>query len=291
MNPLLHPAFVSPECNAELELLASGNHQCSEHGASTLNHGLSSFSNATHFDQHWTENFADELPDAKKDVARNFLRPFFDWIKDKQDVILLDAGCGDGVHAEVMQELVSGKNLKATGIDISLSALLASQKRKSNGWRFVHADVGRLPFPDRTFDASFSFGVLAYTENPKESLREMRRVTKSGGIIGVWIYPKSEGLGGFAFSTVRAICRITGSIGTNFIANLIVPFLGMMPTNSKLSLKNATWKQCKEVVLVNIAPQDLIFPTEDEVKGWFRELDLKLIPCSEQEPITLWARR
>ena len=172
-----------------------------------------------------------------------------------------------------------------------MSALLASQKRGRRRWTFIQGDVGKLPFKDTQFDVVFSFGVLAYTEYPFLSFTELCRITRPGGYIGIWVYPKIGGLGGVLLAFVRKICHLTGSIGCRLIADVIVPFLGFLPTRSKLSLANASWRQCREVVLVNIALSQLYYPEPSEVEDWFVKNNVKIISRDDTAPITLWGEK
>jgi ubiquinone/menaquinone biosynthesis C-methylase UbiE len=253
--------------------------------------GIKSFTDANHFDTHWEENYTPEIPEAKIHVAKTFLKPIQETFQESSERHeILDVGCGDGIHVYALQEMPA--NIGMHGIDISLAGLLAAQKRDTkNRWSFVHGDAGQLPYKNEVFDASFSFGVLAYTDNPERSFSEMVRVTKKGGIVGVWIYPKSTGVSGFLFNTVRAWCKLTGKLGTHLAANLITPFIGLLPTRSKLTLSNASWKQCKEVVMVNIAPKQLQFYTEKEVLQWFVSNNLEPIEDQKDYPITIWGRK
>ncbi len=96
---------------------------------------------------------------------------------------------------------------------------------------------------------------------------------------------------GGLFSTIRKFCRVTGPIGSRLIADFIVPFLSFLPTRSGLNLANASWKQCREVVLVNIAPQQLAFFSKDEIKNWFVANSIDLIYEDSANPITLWGQK
>lgn len=202
---------------------------------------------------------------------------------------MLDAGCGDGMHAISLEQDPIAKKADYYGLDISFEALRIAQGRLKNAnSEFVHGDVGKLPFKDESFDAVFSFGVLAYTEDPQKSFQELLRVLKPGGLVGVWIYPKTNSLGFKVFNLVRKLCKAVGRNGTNFIANCIVPFLSFLPTSSNLNLSNSTWKQCREIVLVNIAPKYLEFFTRDEIRAWFKNEKVRVSADDDDMPISIW---
>lgn len=244
------------------------------------------------FDQHWDKNYSKEIPPTKKVEARQFLRPLFDYEKSHSRVFVLDAGCGDGVHLEVIAKSgIVPEGSLLVGLDISMSVLRIIRQRQQGKWAFVQGDVGKMPFRDGRFDIVFSFGVLAYADSPFLSFSELCRVTRTGGCIGIWVYPKTSGVGGALFSLVRRACQATGPIGCRLIGDCIVPFLGFLPTRSKISLANASWRQCREVVLVNIVPNQLYFPDLSEVESWFPKNNVKITRRDDVAPITLWGKK
>ena len=69
-----------------------------------------------------------------------------------------------------------------------------------------------------------------------------------------------------------------------------VPFLGVLPTASGVTLRNASLRQCIEVVEVNIAPQRLWFPSPSEIETWFAARGMQCESVTGHDPIALWGR-
>lgn len=90
--------------------------------------------------------------------------------------VLLDAGCGSGVHYRNLAPLVA----RAVGVDLSFPML----SHLSRPAKIVNADVGRLPFREETFDKALCFGVLQYALDESHAemvVAEILRVTRPGG--------------------------------------------------------------------------------------------------------------
>jgi ubiquinone/menaquinone biosynthesis C-methylase UbiE len=100
---------------------------------------------------------------------------------------LLDCGCGPGsITVDLAQAVAPGE---AVGIDLREDALaqgraLARERRIANV-TFQAASVYQLPYPDGSFDAVFACAVLQHLSEPLAALKEMRRVLKPGGVIGI----------------------------------------------------------------------------------------------------------
>jgi len=100
---------------------------------------------------------------------------------------LLDVGCGPGtitldLAARVAPGTVVG--IDAAPVVVAAAARLADEVRAPNV-RFATGDAYALDFPDQSFDVVHAHQVLQHLGDPVAALREMRRVLRSGGILGV----------------------------------------------------------------------------------------------------------
>jgi SAM-dependent methyltransferase len=100
---------------------------------------------------------------------------------------LIDCGCGPGsITADLARAVAPGA---AIGIDLRKEALLhartLAREREIANVAFQAASVYQLPYADGSFDAAFSCAVLQHLSAPLLALKEMRRVLKPGGVIGI----------------------------------------------------------------------------------------------------------
>ena len=100
---------------------------------------------------------------------------------------VLDGGCGPGGISVTLAECVPQG--RVVGIDVEDSQLdmgrREAQQRGLANVEFHHASVYALPFEDATFDAVLVHAVLYHLAEPMKALRELWRVLKPGGLIGV----------------------------------------------------------------------------------------------------------
>lgn len=100
---------------------------------------------------------------------------------------LLDCGCGPGsITVGLAAAVAPGE---AVGVDIGPTQIeaaraLAAEHGAANT-RFEVGSVYALPFPDASFDAVFACTVLEHLADPLAALREMRRVLRPVGVIGL----------------------------------------------------------------------------------------------------------
>jgi SAM-dependent methyltransferase len=100
---------------------------------------------------------------------------------------LLDVGCGPGsITLGLAEALAPGE---VVGVDIEPRiverARAAAAERAGLNVRFEVGDAYALPFPDAAFDAAFARSVLQHLSDPVAALREVRRVLRPGGVVGL----------------------------------------------------------------------------------------------------------
>jgi SAM-dependent methyltransferase len=100
---------------------------------------------------------------------------------------VLDGGCGPGsitldLAAVVSPGQVMGIDREPSQLDL---ARTGAAGRKLANVRFEVADLQALPLADGAFDAVFLHGVLEHLRQPVIVLREILRVLKPGGLIGL----------------------------------------------------------------------------------------------------------
>jgi ubiquinone/menaquinone biosynthesis C-methylase UbiE len=99
---------------------------------------------------------------------------------------VLDVGCGGGRTISKLEAMAAQG--KVHGIDYSEESVAASRRYNAQAIRAgrveIHqADVGKLPFPDNTFDLVTGIETHFWWPDVAAGLREIRRVLKPGGTL------------------------------------------------------------------------------------------------------------
>lgn len=133
-------------------------------------------------------------------VKRNFLQKLWHTSKIKLAIKLiskikfkncLDVGCASGYM--LSQIAKSYPNANYTGIDIYDKAIEYAKKTYPN-INFKISSADKLPFKDSSFDLILFYETIEHVENPRECLREIKRVLKKNGTLiltmdsGNWLF-------------------------------------------------------------------------------------------------------
>lgn len=98
---------------------------------------------------------------------------------------ILDIGCGPGsITLGFAERVTKGK---VVGVDTSEELMNQNQQqaeeRGIRNVRYLVGDIYRLPFEDGAFDVTHCHQVLCHLTDPRAAMKEMKRVTKPGGIV------------------------------------------------------------------------------------------------------------
>ncbi len=90
---------------------------------------------------------------------------------------VLEVGCGTGA---VLTDLSTPASIYGLDLD---PARLSEARVYAPGATLVCADALSLPYPSQTFDIVFCHYLLLWVHDPLQALREMKRVTRTGGAV------------------------------------------------------------------------------------------------------------
>jgi len=125
--------------------------------------------------------------------SRNVAREFINWIDVPAGGQWLDVGCGTGALSQTILHLAEPASIK--GIDRSEGFVSFARERVGDDRvRFEVGDAEVLTNDSESFDAVVSGLVLNFIPHPERALAEMARVTKTGGVIAVYVWDYAEGM-------------------------------------------------------------------------------------------------
>ena len=134
---------------------------------------------------------------------------------------VLDVGCGTGAATVAAQKAVGARGL-VLGLDVSLAML-----RRAAAAGVGHLVVGTvpgLPFRDRSFDRVAATLVLSHVERYDAALRDMVRLLKPGGRLGVSAGAKRPNPPNVAYQAWEATAEsVVGREALHEAATRVVP--------------------------------------------------------------------
>ncbi|MCC5598509.1 methyltransferase domain-containing protein [Nostoc favosum] len=138
----------------------------------------------------YSSNATNFMAKRSLDTHGAFFKPYL-----RPGMKLLDCGCGPGtitlgLAKAIFPGMLTGIDREASQIQIAAEAAFTQGVSNAN---FLEANIYALPFPDNSFDAIFSHALFEHLKEPVQALRELWRVLKPGGIVGL----RSPDWGGF----------------------------------------------------------------------------------------------
>ena len=110
----------------------------------------------------------------RRSILNSFLQTIVQSLKSKvQSLKILDIGCGTGANIEMLSQYG-----EAEGVDVSDDALEFCRRK---GLKVQKGLAETLPYQDGSFDLTTALDVVEHLDDDIAGLKEMFRVTKSGG--------------------------------------------------------------------------------------------------------------
>ena len=137
--------------------------------------------------EHYTHNY--DAAHAKEVIrtrtAESHAAFFLPYLRP--GMALLDCGCGPGTITVGLAQVVAPGDVVGTDIEKSQVELGRANAKKLalSNISFELSSAYDLPYADDRFDAAFCHGLLTHLNEPLTALKEMHRVMRSGGIVGV----------------------------------------------------------------------------------------------------------
>jgi SAM-dependent methyltransferase len=124
--------------------------------------------------------------------SRQIAPRFLDWLGAPADAVWLDLGCGTGALTQAILARAAPRSIVA--VDQSADFVAHARAATSDvqvRMRFEVGDAQKIPLPDAAVDVAASALVINFVPDKVQALREMKRVTRPGGLVSfyVWDYP------------------------------------------------------------------------------------------------------
>ena len=117
---------------------------------------------------------------------------FADLVDVRSGQRVLDVGCGPGALTQVLVQRVGAENV--TAIDPS-EPFVAAARELLPGVEISRGTAEDLPYADDSFDRTLAQLVVHFMKAPVTGLREMSRVTASGGTVAASVWNHAGGRG------------------------------------------------------------------------------------------------
>lgn len=160
-------------------------------------------------------------------AARYILGPWVPSLVDAVDLApgerVLDVACGTGVVARIAAQRVGSRG-RVTGVDLNagmISVARSLQVADGAPIEWLEGSALALPLPDANVDAVLCQQGLQFFPDKALALREMRRVVRRGGRLGLSVW---SGIGFYNGTVGEALARFIGEdTAARFYASRKVP--------------------------------------------------------------------
>jgi ubiquinone/menaquinone biosynthesis C-methylase UbiE len=141
----------------------------------------------TDFEHRGWQRVADRYDSTWASSTRQFIPPLLEAADVREEMSVLDLGCGPGYVAAAAAE----RGAKSVGLDFS-AEMVAIAGQKFPAIEFREGDAQHLPFTNASFDRVLANFALLHLANPERAFAEAFRVLKPGGRFAFTTWARKE---------------------------------------------------------------------------------------------------
>lgn len=139
--------------------------------------------------------------------SRSVGEVFLDWLGPPVGMHWIDVGCGSGAFSQLIAERCAPASI--LGVDPSESQLAFARSRGlGEVVRFVPGNAMALPLDGHSIEISVAALVVHFMPDPVRGIAEMKRVTRSGGMVAAYSWDLLHG--GFPYEPLHQAMRELG---------------------------------------------------------------------------------
>jgi SAM-dependent methyltransferase len=207
----------------------------------------------------------------------------------------LDVGCGPGA---LTAELVMRLGAEAVAAVDPQESFVNVARERNPGVDVRVGEAEDLPFPDGGFDVALAQLVVHFMSDPVAGLREMARVSRTGGVVAACVWDHGGGQGPLSPYWVAARALDADVVGESHLAGSSEGQLSELfeaaglseveETSLSVGVEHATFEKWWELFSLGVGPAGAHAARLDEsARAQLRERARGLLPV---EPFVLTAR-
>lgn len=182
-----------------------------------------------------------------------------------------EIGCGPGRATLYL----TGLGHRVWAVDLSLGSLRLAQRRAPAA-HYIAATNLELPFPEASFDAVISDGVIHHTPDPFWSFQENARILKPGGYFYLGVY-RRHGYYYYIYNYPGELVRILERFrwGRLLIHGTLLPVYYLVHLIK--SHGQRTWQGARHFFYDYIITPRVSFHKREEIEKWGRNAGLQSV--------------
>jgi SAM-dependent methyltransferase len=220
-----------------------------------------------------------------EDRRQLFLREVDRTPAQMRDVLVLDAGCGNGSLSYGITQF----GAEVCAIDVSNSVESAHhyyRRRGAERLHFLQGDLTHPPFRPGCFAIVYSSGVLHHNPDTREAFGALVPCLAPGGRFYVWLYHREPGLKFALQLRLRSlIAPLPAPIKHGFVALWSLQSIIRQRFRAWWSPGTAepqlAWRERMVDLLDIYTPRYRWMHTQEEVYGWYEDLGFCDVKCTE----------